>query len=64
MLGWFHKSTRQLVNEVLRFTVQQQSLTELKFRVFDGLEDTRLWAKVILCPVAGVFYLGSQTEFA
>jgi hypothetical protein len=44
--------------------VQQQSLTELKFSMFDDMEDIHLCAEVILCTVAAFCCVGSQTEFA
>ena len=52
------------MNEVFKFTVQQQSVTELKFRMDDGMEDIHLCAEAILCTVAAFGCLASQTDFA
>ena len=52
------------MNEVFKLTVQQQSLTELKFRVVDGMEDIHLCAEAIPCTVAAFACLASHTDFA
>ncbi len=51
------------MNEVFTFTVHQQSLTELKFSVFDGMKNIHLCAEVILCTVAAFCCLASQILF-